>query len=162
YPVHEQELLAFVYCLKKWRHYLDNQCFTVYTDNRSLETLQTNRNLSKRQIRWLELFQSYIFKIHHIPREKNQAADALSKRPFLKDIVADGGPTELTIATTTLLQIEHELHKEITQAYKKDEFWKSIVTNPNSKEFVLKEGLLYTNSEPPRLCVPRIRTILNS
>jgi hypothetical protein len=48
YPVHEQELLAFVHCLKKWRHYLDVQPFTIYTDNRSLQTLQMNMNLLKR------------------------------------------------------------------------------------------------------------------
>ena len=56
--------------------------FTVYTDNRSLDTLKTNKNLSKRQIRWLRLFQSYQFDIFHIPRTKNTAADALSKIPF--------------------------------------------------------------------------------
>ena len=67
YPVHEQELLAFVHCLKKWRHYLDGMEFDVYTDNRSLQTLLTNKNLSKRQIQWLETFQNYKFNIQHIP-----------------------------------------------------------------------------------------------
>ena len=79
YPVHEQELLALKHCLDKWRHYLDTMPFTVYTDNRLLETIRTNRNLSKRQIRWLERFQSFQFSVHHLPRVENGGADALSK-----------------------------------------------------------------------------------
>jgi len=33
YPTHEQELYALVFALKKWRHYLLNQPFDIYTDN---------------------------------------------------------------------------------------------------------------------------------
>lgn len=37
-PVHEQELLAMKCCLRKWRHYPENQPETVIlTDHRSLE-----------------------------------------------------------------------------------------------------------------------------
>jgi RNase H-like domain found in reverse transcriptase/Reverse transcriptase (RNA-dependent DNA polymerase) len=79
YPVHEQELLALKHCLDKWRHYLDAQPFTVYTDNQSLQTIQTHKNLLKWQIRWLEQLQLFQFDIFHIPRERNTGADALSK-----------------------------------------------------------------------------------
>ena len=50
YPIHEQELLALKHCLNKWQYYLDGMPFTVFTDNQSLVTLQTNKNLSKHQI----------------------------------------------------------------------------------------------------------------
>ena len=52
YPVHEQELLAVVCALKEWRHYLHGRPFTVLTDHHSLQHLQTQPHLSKRQVRW--------------------------------------------------------------------------------------------------------------
>jgi hypothetical protein len=79
YPVHELETLAFVHCLKLWRCYLDAQKFFVYTDNRSIETIMTNRNPSLRVIRWIDWLQSYQFEIRHIPRAKNVVADIMSK-----------------------------------------------------------------------------------
>src|ERR1700749_2529932 len=52
YPVHEQELLAIVHALREWRHYLLGNRFTVVTDHRSLQYLQSQDKLSARQARW--------------------------------------------------------------------------------------------------------------
>ena len=132
YPVHKQELLAFVHCLKKWRHYLDGMEFNVFTDNRSLQTLLTNKNLSKRQIRWLEVFQNYKFRIEHIPREKNPGADALSKRPFCKndEIATNAFETNFgeLIQNRLSLAIGDLLTNDIRESYMKDPFTKQILT----------------------------------
>ena len=71
YAVHELEMLAFVHCAKTWRHFLDAMRFTVYTDNRSLATVMTNRTPSMRVIRWIDWLQSFQFTIKHIPRAQN-------------------------------------------------------------------------------------------
>ena len=81
YPTHEQEQLAFLHCLNRWRWYLDGLSFTVFTDNYSTTFLQTQGTLSKRQARWLNMFQSFSYTIKHLPRDKNVVSDALSKRP---------------------------------------------------------------------------------
>jgi hypothetical protein len=57
YPVHERELLAIVYALKEWRSYLHGSRFAIKTDHHPLSYLDTQRNLSKRQMRWMETLQ---------------------------------------------------------------------------------------------------------
>ena len=170
YPVHELELLAFIHSLKKWRHYLDASPFTVYTDNRSLETIKTNKNLSKRQIRWLELFQSYQFDIHHIPREKNTAADALSNRPFRDSILEskENTVTSSELQTIYLVKGEDEVKEEIKKNYENDEVWKNILFDLNNddsseyhEKYFIDNGLLYLHDEDhSTLCVPRVQSII--
>ena len=53
YPTHEQELLAIMVCLKKWRNMLLHQPFKICTDNKSLKYLMSQRDLSPRQSRWV-------------------------------------------------------------------------------------------------------------
>ena len=52
YPVHEKELLAIIRALKKWRSDLLGTHFIVYTDHRTLENFDTQKDLSRRQLRW--------------------------------------------------------------------------------------------------------------
>ena len=47
YPIHEKELLVVVRALKKWRSDLLGLEFTVYTDHRTLENFDTQRDLSR-------------------------------------------------------------------------------------------------------------------
>jgi len=42
YPVHEQELLAIVESLKRFRNLLHGAQFHIFTDHKALEFLQTN------------------------------------------------------------------------------------------------------------------------
>jgi RNase H-like domain found in reverse transcriptase len=51
YPVHERELLAIVYALKEWRPYLHGIRFVIKTDYHPLRYLDTQSNLSTRQMR---------------------------------------------------------------------------------------------------------------
>ena len=81
YPVHEKELLAIIRALAKWRTDLLGYQFEVWTDHRTLEHFNTQRDLSRRQARWMEFMSHYDATIHYIPGEKNCAADALSRLP---------------------------------------------------------------------------------
>jgi hypothetical protein len=56
-PVHERELLAIVYALKEWRLYLHGSRFVTNPDHHSLRYLDTQPNLSKRQMRLMETLQ---------------------------------------------------------------------------------------------------------
>jgi hypothetical protein len=78
YPVHEKELLAIVHAINIWRPYLEGQKFTAITDHASLEYIRTQKTLSRRQARWLEVLQSADFDVKYRPGKQNVVADALS------------------------------------------------------------------------------------
>jgi RNase H-like domain found in reverse transcriptase/Reverse transcriptase (RNA-dependent DNA polymerase) len=79
YPVHERELLAIGYALKEWRTYLHGSRFVVKTDQQPLSYLDTQSNLSKRQLRWMETLQEYDYEILYVQGKFNVVADALSR-----------------------------------------------------------------------------------
>ena len=91
YPIHEKELLAIIRALKKWRSDLLGSEFIVYTDHRTLENFDTQRDLSKRQLRWQEFMSQYEMNITYIRGEDNCVADALSRLP--PDTFPDENPT---------------------------------------------------------------------
>src|SRR5882762_2077656 len=78
YPVHEQELLAIVESLKRFRNLLHGARFRVFTDHKGLQYLSTQKNLSPRQTRWLETLSDFDFTVEYIPGNTNVLADALS------------------------------------------------------------------------------------
>ena len=80
YPAHDLELLAVIYALKKWRHYLLSQTFELVTDHKSLKWIFTQPDLNMRQRRWVEFLQEFFFEIKFWPGKQNQAADALSQK----------------------------------------------------------------------------------
>ena len=80
YPTHEQEQLAIVIALKKWRHYVYGTKIKVRTDHKSLIYLQTQPHLSNRQTRWSEFLAEFDLEIEYKPGKDNVVADALSRR----------------------------------------------------------------------------------
>jgi hypothetical protein len=81
YPVHEKELLAIVKALKKWRSHLLGAHFEVFTDHRTLEYFQSQKEMSRRQMRWSMYMADFDYNITYIRGEDNTAADALSRMP---------------------------------------------------------------------------------
>ena len=69
-----------VCALKEWRHYLHGRPFTVLTDHHSLQHLQTQPHLSRRQVRWSEFLSEFDFTIKYQKGKDNVVADALSRR----------------------------------------------------------------------------------
>ena len=81
YPIHKKELLAIIRALKKWHSDLLGLEFVVYTDHRTLENFDTQRDLSKHQLWWQEFMSQYEMAITYIRGEDNCVADALSQLP---------------------------------------------------------------------------------
>ncbi|KAA3484025.1 CCHC-type integrase [Gossypium australe] len=78
YPTHDLKLVAVVFALKIWRHYLYRQKCYIYTDHKSLKYLLAQKELNLRQWIWLELLNNYDRVIDYHPRKANVVADALS------------------------------------------------------------------------------------
>ncbi|XP_052620961.1 uncharacterized protein LOC111893627 [Lactuca sativa] len=80
YIVHDLELAAVVFSLKLWRHYLYGTKCTLYTDHKSLQHIQNQKELNMRQRRWVELLADYDCEISYHPGKANVVADALSRK----------------------------------------------------------------------------------
>ena len=59
YQTHDLELVAMVFALKLWMHYLYGFHIDVYTDHKSLQYVFTQKELNLWQRRWLELLKDY-------------------------------------------------------------------------------------------------------
>jgi hypothetical protein len=82
YPVHEKELLAIFRSLRRWRSDLIGCPVYIYTDHRTLENFNTQRDLSRRQARWMEFLAQFDCHIVYVKGHDNTVADALSRTDF--------------------------------------------------------------------------------
>ena len=78
YPTHDLQLVAVVFSLKIWQHYLYGEKCRIYTNHKSLKYLLMQKELNLRQRRWVELFKDYDCIIVFHPEKANVVADALS------------------------------------------------------------------------------------
>ena len=86
YPTHDLELVAVIYALKIWRHYLVGNRCEIYTDHQSLKYLFTQPDLNLRQQRWLETIADFNMDIHYTPGKANVMADALSRKVYCSEL----------------------------------------------------------------------------
>ena len=80
YPTHNMELVAVVFALKIWRHYLYGEQFEVYSEHKSLKYIFTQRDVNMRQHRWMEFLEDYDFTLHYHPVKANVVVDALNRK----------------------------------------------------------------------------------
>jgi ribonuclease HI len=95
YPTHDLELAAVVHALKIWRHYIMRTKSQVYTDNKSLKYIFTQKDLNLRQRRWLELIKDYDLEIHYHRGKANLVADALSRKEHVHSAIVAQLPDEI-------------------------------------------------------------------
>ena len=79
YTVTENEMLALVHALNKFRHYIIGFEIFAHTDHSSLRYLMNNPITNGRITRWLLLMQEFNIIVLDRPRRENQVADFLSR-----------------------------------------------------------------------------------
>jgi len=80
YPTHDLELVAVVFALKTWRHYLYASQFQVFNDHKSLKYLFDQKELNMRQRKWMEYLKDYNFWLLYHPTKANVVVDAMSRK----------------------------------------------------------------------------------
>ena len=74
------ELVAIVFILKVWRHYLYSEQFEVFSDHKSLKYIFTQRGLNMKQCRWMVYLEDHDFTLHYHPGKANVVVDTLSRK----------------------------------------------------------------------------------
>jgi len=152
YPVHERELLAIIFALKQWRHYLVGRPFKIQTDHHGLQFIKSTPGLTGRRAHWSELLQEYEFDINYIKGATNVVADALSRRPDLRlGLMFHTVTMEGTSAVLTL-------HRDLLSAATSDTDYQRTLRAARRKPGKFTVGtddlLYYQGTQGPRLYVP--------
>jgi hypothetical protein len=125
YPTHDLELAAVVHALKIWRHYMIGNKCQIFTDQKSLKYIFTQKDLNLRQKKWLELIKDYDLDIQYHPGKANVVADALSRKSQTNMLIGHLLPQELcwemaqlnlgivAQSETLTLEIESTLEQDI-------------------------------------------------
>ena len=161
YPIHKKELLAIIHALKKWRSDLLGLEFIVYTDHRTLENFNTQRDLSKCQLRWQEFMSQYEMAITYIRGEDNCVADALSWLPpntFPDEHMTIWSPHEhwkTLICAVLSIATDISVLASIKEGYDSDPFCQCLAqTGAPGAQFI--NGLWYVGD---RLIIPHTGNI---
>ena len=116
-----------IHALKKWWSDLLGTKFYVYTDHRTLENFDSQKDLSRRQLHWQEFLSQYDMTIMYICGEDNTVADALSHLPpntFLDE-------SEISPAINAVLSVatDESILNSIRSGYMDDEFCKQVASS---------------------------------
>jgi hypothetical protein len=95
------ELSAVVFALEHWHVYLHGpRRFRLYTDHKSLQWIQSSKNLSGKLAQWALVIQGYNIEVVHRPGSKQGMSDTLSR---LTEVLAC---SEEELTTETLLEAQ--------------------------------------------------------
>ena len=97
YPTHQQETLVMVETMESFSHLVLHRHLTVVTDHESLTKLITEKNLNRRQQRWLSHISKYDYEIKYQLGAKNFPAGYLSRIHE-----AHSEPEDITLKDPTL------------------------------------------------------------
>ncbi len=136
-PIRGIELLSIVAAISHQRAYLFGQDFTVMNDHESLRFLETQHELSDRQVIGLETLNQYPFRFAVIRRKENIVPDALSRQGqeypdtkqtdhlLLQRVIHQTKPLEISSVQT--IEFPKNLQKKLRMEYKIDPEFNTLV-----------------------------------
>lgn len=132
---YERELLAIVFAVTKWKHYLMILPFIIRTDQKSLKFILEQKLSTSFQQRWLSKLACFDFMIEYKQGAENRATDALSRTPSIQ---------LLSIAVSS---VESALLEDLKQHWATDKNLQKVIQELNSDPsshpcFTWHQGLL--------------------
>lgn len=147
--VYERELMAIVFAIQKWRHYLVGRKFVVRTDQKSLKFLLEQREINMEYQKWLTKILGFDFDIHYKPGMENKTADALSRKNPVTELFAVSVPVSIQLEEVgTEVERDAELSKVV------EELRKDPKTHP---EYALVQGRLLRQG---KLVIPKTSRLI--
>jgi RNase H-like domain found in reverse transcriptase/Reverse transcriptase (RNA-dependent DNA polymerase)/Integrase zinc binding domain len=85
YDTGDRELLAIIWALKEWRHYIQVSGHTtiVLSDHDNIWHFKVPQTIGQQMAQWTLYLSKFDIKLVHIPGKKNIQANSLSQRPDL-------------------------------------------------------------------------------
>ena len=154
YSNYDRELYAVVQTLKFWRHYLLNQEFTLFSDHDALRYLHSQKKLSARHGRWVEVLQEFSFTLRHRPGRENKVADALSRHQHSLHIsqAAITGFDSLTLLYRECLDFRAIWEQAaLPAARQQDDTTEATPSSPPPSDYIRETGYLFFRDH---LCIP--------
>ena len=113
YEIYDKELLAIVDSFKIWRHYLEGNPhpIEIFCDHKNLEYFRTTKILSRRQVRWSLVLNSYQYNFNFRPGKKNTKVDAFTRRHDYSEgdnALASAEPPQILLRPVQVSPLESE------------------------------------------------------
>ena len=82
YEIHNKGMLAIIWCLEAWRHFLKGakDQFKIWIDDKNLEYFMKAQKLNQRQVRQSLYLSRFDFALKHVASKSMGRADSLSRR----------------------------------------------------------------------------------
>ena len=125
YPITEQECLAIVWSVTKFRHYLLGHEFTIVTDHHPLCFLNSIKNPSGRLARWALRLSEYSFNVIHQKGSAHKTADCMSRFPLKESDPIEDERMVYSIDNTDLNSLQNsdafcsKIKKRLTSKHRK-------------------------------------------
>jgi len=162
YSTTEQECLAILFAVEKFRPYVFHVKFKVITDHNALRWLFSVKDPNGRLARCSLKLQAYDMEVQHRPGKIHGNADALSRCPLDARSSEECSIWQLDLTSFDVKSLQNN-----------DPMWKKIIFNrsnldqeekfvvKNLEDYCLKEGILYhaLYSREGRswcLCIPKV------
>lgn len=159
YAAHDLELLGIVDTLRAWRCYLHGRKFVVHTDHYPLRYIETQDQLSQRQVRWLERIVEFDFTIIPVKGKSNNVADALSRQGKNIPSTAEYAKELLNkvinkVTRTNAISIIHpgpSIVKQLELEYTQDPEFSAHYKAPENP-YKVQDKMLFRED---KLCIPK-------
>ena len=107
YSAQEREMLALVQAMEHWRHIVEGAKITIRTDHESLKHFRSQKVMSRRLARFIDIVEHFNPTINYRPGKNQQAADSLSRIPgFPSETITENDEIEDNLV------MEEEMHDE--------------------------------------------------
>ena len=171
YEIHDKEMLAIIWYLEAWRHFLEGakSWFEIWTDYKNLEYFMKAQKLNRRQARWSLYLSRFDFALKYVAGKSMGRADSLSRRVDWAEGIERDNENQVMLkkewlevrAMEQLVEgPEEEIVKKIKEARDKnkevikvvEEIKKAGVKTLRNEEWQIEEGLVLKEG---RVYVPK-------